>query len=212
MKRVRVGVFGATGYSGAECVRLLLAHPGVEIAAVTAEQYAGRRLPEVHPYLGGCDRVLEAADPEKVAGRVDAVVCALPESAALACVPALLEKGVRVVDISAAFRLKRADLHQRWYGTDPAPELRRQAVYGLTELYRDAVRATSLVANPGCYPTGVLLGVAPLLRAGVVGGPIIADAKSGVTGAGRRAAIVQLFGEVNENLRPYAIANHRHVP
>jgi N-acetyl-gamma-glutamyl-phosphate reductase len=212
MKKVRVGILGATGYSGAEAVRLLLQHPGVEIAAVTAEQHAGQRLAAVHPFLRACDLTLEEAIPAKLAHRIDVAISALPEAPSADVLPALATSGVRVIDISAAFRIKSDELHLRWYKADPAPALRRAAVYGLTEWYREAVRGARFVANPGCYPTGVLLPLLPLLQRTLIAGPVMIDAKSGVSGARRKAAIEQLFCEVNESARAYAVGDHRHGP
>ncbi len=212
MEQVRVGVLGATGYSGAEAVRLLLGHPRAAVAAVTAEQHVGQRLNAVHPFLAEADWELEPADPQRLAGRVDVAIAALPEAASATLLPQLVEAGVRVIDVSAAFRIKDDARHRRWYGDDPAPVLRRAAVYGLTELHREEIRTAPLVANPGCYPTGALLALVPLLRAGLIDAPVIIDAKSGVTGARRKAAIEQLFAEVNESVRAYSIGAHRHGP
>jgi len=212
MEKVRIAVLGATGYSGAEAVRLVSQHPGVTLTLVTADQHAGTRLADVHPFLRDCALQLEPVEPARVRERADVAISALPEPAAAAVVPALVRSGVRVIDMSAAFRLKNDEIHRQWYHADPAPDLRRGAVYGLTELRRAEIRDAVLVANPGCYPTGVLLALAPLLRRGMVGGPIVVDAKSGVSGARRKGVVEQLFCEVNENCRAYAVADHRHGP
>jgi N-acetyl-gamma-glutamyl-phosphate reductase len=211
-QRVPVSVLGATGYAGVELLRLLSRHPGVELAFLSSEQYRGRRASDVYPFLSGIvDLTLGAPDP--VAAAVgDVVFSALPHGASAPLVRTLLEHRGRVIDISADFRLRDPEVYARWYGPHAAPELLGEAVYGLPELYREAIRGARLVANPGCYPTGALLGLAPLARAGLLTEPVVIDAKSGTTGAGRSAKVEQLFAEVNENCRPYAIGEHRHGP
>ncbi|MCW5893873.1 MAG: N-acetyl-gamma-glutamyl-phosphate reductase [bacterium] len=211
-RRVPVAVLGATGYAGVELLRILARHPHVALAFLSSEQYRGKRASDVYPFLRG---VVDAplADPSTVAGAGCAIgFTALPHGAAAPHVRALLGAGGRVIDVSADFRLRDPAVHTRWYGDHPAPDLLREAVYGLPELGRDAIRGARLVANPGCYPTGALLGLAPLARAGLVRGPVIVDSKSGTTGAGRSAKVEQLFAEVNENFRPYAVGRHRHQP
>jgi N-acetyl-gamma-glutamyl-phosphate reductase len=211
--RIPVAVLGATGYTGAELLRLLVRHPGVELTFLSSEQYRDRPVAEVYPFLDGLlDVRLRAVDAAAVAESSDVVFTALPHATAAPIVRELLERGRRVLDLSADFRLRDAAVYARWYGAHPAPELLAQAVYGLPELYRDRVRGARLVAVPGCYPTAVLLGLAPLARAGVTLEGIVIDAKSGTTGAGRAARVEQLFAEVNENFRPYAITGHRHLP
>jgi N-acetyl-gamma-glutamyl-phosphate reductase len=211
--RTRVAVLGATGYTGVELLRLLSLHPGVELVYLSSEQHRGRAVSEVYPFLTGVvEARLEAPDPEAVAVAADVVFTALPHGAAAPVVAALVRRGRRVLDLSADFRLRDPALYARWYGEHPAPELLRDAVYGLPELYRDRIREATLVACPGCYPTGALLGIVPLVRAGMVREPVVVDAKSGTTGAGRGTKVEQLFAEVNENFRPYSIATHRHQP
>ncbi len=211
--RVRVAVLGATGYTGVELLRLLAAHPAVELAFLSSEQYRGRAASEVYPFLAGIvDASLEAPDPDAVAAAADVVFTALPHGAAAPAVVALVRRGRRVLDLSADFRLHDAAVYARWYGEHAAPELLSEAVYGLPELHRDEIRRARIVACPGCYPTGALLGIVPLARAGLVREPVVVDAKSGTTGAGRGAKVEQLFAEVNENFRPYAIGAHRHQP
>lgn len=211
-ERVPVSVLGATGYAGVELLRLLVRHPGVELAFLSSEQYRGRRASDIYPFLSGIvDLTLGPPDP--VAAAVgDVVFSALPHGASAPLVRDLLRQGRRVIDISADFRLRDPEVYARWYGPHAAPELLAEAVYGLPELYRDAIRGARLVANPGCYPTGALLGLAPLAHAGLLAEPVVIDAKSGTTGAGRSARVEQLFAEVNENCRPYAIGEHRHGP
>jgi len=211
--RVRVGILGATGYTGVELLRLLATHPGVELAYLSSEQYRGRAASDVHPFLAGVvDATLEAPEPDAVAAAADVVFTALPHGAASAVVAALVRRGRRVLDLSADFRLHDPTVYARWYGEHAAPDLLGEAVYGLPELHRDRIRSARLVACPGCYPTGALLGIAPLARAGLIREPVMVDAKSGTTGAGRGAKIEQLFAEVNENFRPYSIGTHRHQP
>jgi N-acetyl-gamma-glutamyl-phosphate reductase len=215
-KRVPVAVLGATGYVGAELLRVLSRHPGVELAFVSSEQYRGQRASDVYPALHGyADLALEAPDPEAAASRAEVVFTALPHGASAPIVAALRRRGRTVVDQSADFRLRDLDVYARWYGDGhphPSPELVPEAVYGIPEIYREQLRTTRLVAVPGCYPTCALLGLLPLARAGLVREPVVVDAKSGTTGAGRGAKVEQLFAEVNENFRAYAVAGHRHGP
>jgi N-acetyl-gamma-glutamyl-phosphate reductase len=211
--RVRVAVLGATGYTGVELLRLLARHPGVEITFVSSEQYRDRPVSEVHPFLAGLvEGTLRAPDPVDAAAAADLVFTAVPHGTAVPIVTELLRRGRRVIDLSADFRFRDPAVFARWYGEHRAPELLAGAVYGLPEMYRERIRAASLVAAPGCYPTGALLGLVPLARAGLLREPIVIDAKSGTTGAGRGAKVEQLFAEVNENFRPYAIGEHRHGP
>ena len=211
--RVRVAVLGATGYTGVELLRLLADHPGVALAYLSSKQYRDRPAAEVYPFLDGIvDARLEALDPDRAAAAAEVVFTALPHGTAAPIVRDLVRRGRTVLDLSADFRLHDPAVYARWYGTHPAPELLPDAVYGLPELHRDAIRGARLVACPGCYPTGALLGLAPLARAGLLHEPVVVDAKSGTTGAGRGAKTEQLFAEVNENFRPYAIGAHRHGP
>jgi N-acetyl-gamma-glutamyl-phosphate reductase len=211
---IRVAVVGATGYTGAELIRLLARHPAVALAAVTSEQSAGKALADVMPSARGkVDLQLAAFDPAAVADAAEVAFTALPHAASAPGVAALVERGVKVVDLSADYRFRDADEYARWYAPHPAPVLMQEAVYGLTEWARDRVRGARLVANPGCYPTGALLGILPLVAAGLVDADgIVIDAKSGVTGAGRTVAVEYLFTEVDDNLRAYKIAAHRHAP
>ena len=211
--RVPVAVLGATGYTGVELLRLLAQHPAIELAFLSSEQYRGRSAADVYPFLAGVvDAPLRAPDPDAVAAAADVVFTALPHGTAAPIVADLVRRGRRVLDLSADFRLHDPAVYERWYGKHAAPELLPDAVYGLPEFHRDAIAEARLVACPGCYPTGALLGLVPLARAGLLGEPVVVDAKSGTTGAGRGAKIEQLFAEVNENFRPYAIGSHRHAP
>jgi N-acetyl-gamma-glutamyl-phosphate reductase len=204
-----VSVFGSAGFTGALTARLLYRHPSLELRAVTARSDVGRRLDDLYPH----HRVpleLEELDLDRHAD-VDAAVVAYPHGAAAPVVAELRERGVRVVDLSADFRLHDAAVYGRWYREHQAPELLGDAVYGLPELYREEIRGASLVANPGCYPTASLLALAPLARAGVIGDVVI-DAKSGVSGAGRAATDKTHFVTVDENLNAYGVPRHRHIP
>jgi N-acetyl-gamma-glutamyl-phosphate reductase len=211
---LKAGIVGATGYTGVELIRLLLGHPDVEIAAVTSRSEAGRALEEIFPNLRGCGGLrFEAPDPQRLAG-CDVVFFATPNGTAMRWARELLDGGVRIIDLAADFRLRDPALWERWYGMEHAcPELLEEAVYGLPEINREAIREARLVANPGCYPTAVTLGFLPLLEAGVVeAAGLVADAKSGVSGAGRKAQVHTLLAEAAENFQAYAVPGHRHLP
>ena len=209
MSAVKVGIINVTGYSGVELARLLLRHPEAELVEVTGRSAAGQRLADVFPHLAKSTLTIE---PE-LSASVDVAISALPQVAsAEACVP-LARSGTKVIDISADFRLKSAGEYEQWYGAaHSAPDLLETAVYGLTELDRDGVRSASLVANPGCYPTVAILALAPLVAEGLVRPGVVIDAKSGVSGAGRDLSLSTHFSEVNENLIPYKVEGHRHLP
>ena len=206
---MKVGIINITGYAGSELARILYRHPEVEVVSVTGRNSAGQQLNEVFPHLTALDLTIE---PE-LSGSLDLVFSALPHKAsAEACIP-VLKQGVKVVDISADFRLKQPDQYQEWYGVDhPDPTLLEEAVYGLTELHRDDVKASRLVANPGCYPTSAILGLAPAVAEGIITRDIIVDSKSGVSGGGRSLNLTNHFSEVNENVFAYALNGHRHLP
>jgi N-acetyl-gamma-glutamyl-phosphate reductase len=209
---VKVGVYGATGYTGFELMRILRRHPDVSLAFATSESRAGVRMRDVFPVPWETPLVSETnAD----LGAVEAVFCCLPHGAAMTTVVAARAAGARVVDLSADFRLHNPATYEQWYGLPhAASHLLPQAVYGLPEIYRQEISRADLVANPGCYPTSVLLALYPLLRAGLVAdGPLIADSKSGVSGAGRKPSLKTHFVEANENFSPYSIGRaHRHLP
>lgn len=212
---IRASVVGATGYVGHELVRLLSRHPGVELVALTSESYAGREISEVYPDLGPyAGSVCRKLELEEIARDSDVVFLALHHGMSHSLVPAILEQGKKVIDMSADFRFRRASLYEEWYGqVHPSPELSAKAVYGLPELHREEIRQAPLVANPGCYPTSALLAAAPLVKGGLVDGDrVIIDAKSGVSGAGRGLSLRVHYAEVNENLQAYSIAgSHRHT-
>ncbi len=212
---IRVSVIGASGYGGAEAVRILATHPEVRLVHVTAETRAGQPLADLYPNLRGfVDLTTEAVDPAVISGDSDFVIISLPSGKAMALVPELLERGVRVIDVAADFRLHDPAAYPEWYRfTHSAPRYLADAVYGLPELHRQAIRTARLVANPGCYPAGALLALSPLLRAGVVAREgIMIDAKSGVSGAGRGGASGGYqFSETNEDVRAYAVPGHPHT-
>ncbi|CAA9492531.1 MAG: N-acetyl-gamma-glutamyl-phosphate reductase [uncultured Solirubrobacteraceae bacterium] len=204
-----VAVLGAAGYAGAIAASLLHRHPSLALAHVTARAEAGRRLDDVHPRTR-VPLTLEAFDPD-THGDVDAAVVGYPHGASAPAVAALRERGVKVVDLSADFRLHDRATYEDWYGEHGAPGLFGQGVYGLPELHRDDIAGADLVANPGCYPTAALLALAPLARAGAIADVVI-DAKSGVSGAGRSATDTTHFVSANENVLPYKVGSHRHTP
>jgi N-acetyl-gamma-glutamyl-phosphate reductase len=202
-------VIGAAGFGGALAARLLYTHPSFELGAVTARSDVGRRLDDLYPHHR-VPLVLEELDLDRH-GDVDAAVVAYPHGAAAPVVAALVEREVRVVDLSADFRLHDAAVYGEWYREHLAPELLGDAVYGLPEIYRHALPGADLVANPGCYPTATLLALAPLARAGLIGDVVI-DAKSGASGAGRAATEKTHFVTVDENVNAYGVPRHRHTP
>jgi N-acetyl-gamma-glutamyl-phosphate reductase len=205
----RVAVFGAAGYTGALAARLIDRHPFFALAAVTARSDVGRRLDDLYPHHR-VERELEELDLDRHAG-VEAAIVAYPHGAAAPLVAELRRRGVRVVDLSADFRLRDVGVYEEWYKPHPQPELIAQAVYGLPELHRDEIRGAELVANPGCYPTATLLALAPLAAAGLIE-DVVVDAKSGVSGAGRSATDQTHFVTVDENVNAYGVPRHRHTP
>ncbi len=214
---VKVAIVGASGYSGEELVRRLLAHPHADLTAVTSRQYAGQSVAQIFPKFGSHPRAktLRFVTPnaELLAKQAEVVFLALPHGVAAEFAVPLLQLGCRVIDLSADFRLRSAHVYQEFYAhPHPAPELLAQAVYGLPEIYRAAIKDASLIASPGCYPTSILLPTLPLLRAGLIKpAGIIADSLSGVSGAGRKAELDYLFVECHESARPYGIPKHRHL-
>jgi N-acetyl-gamma-glutamyl-phosphate reductase len=202
-------VAGASGYAGALAARLIERHPDFELAAITSRNEAGRRLSDIYPHHR-VSLVLEELDLERHGG-VDAAIVAYPHGASAPLVAELLGRGVRVIDLSADFRLRDVETYERWYVTHPHPDLIERAVYGLTELHRDEIAAAQLVASPGCFPTAAVLALAPLAEAGLIRDVVI-DAKSGVSGAGRGLREDTQFVAVDENVRPYGVGEHRHMP
>ncbi|MBI4300405.1 MAG: N-acetyl-gamma-glutamyl-phosphate reductase [Chloroflexi bacterium] len=204
----KVGIINVTGYAGSELARLLHTHPGVKLVSVTGRSGAGQRLGDIFPHLADIDLPVE---PDLAS--VDFAFSALPHGASAEAILPLFRAGVRVVDISADFRLNDAAEYQQWYGVEhPAPQLLSGAVYGLTELTRQQVHSATIVANPGCYPTSAILALAPALKAGLIQPDIIVDSKSGISGAGRSLGLAYHFSEANENVSAYALDGHRHLP
>jgi N-acetyl-gamma-glutamyl-phosphate reductase len=213
-KTIKVGIVGGTGYTGVELLRLLAGHPHVELAAITSRKEAGMPVAEMFPSLRR--RVgLAFSDPAQAdLKRCDVVFFATPHGVAMADARRLVEGGTRIIDLAADFRLRDLVEWKKWYKLDhAAPELNQEAVYGLPELYRSAIRNARVVGNPGCYATAVQLGFLPLVEAGLVdAGHLVADAKSGVSGAGRKAEMGILFAEAGDNFKAYNVSGHRHVP
>jgi N-acetyl-gamma-glutamyl-phosphate reductase len=205
----RVIVAGATGFAGALAAHLLWRHPGFELAGVTGRSELGRPLEDLYPRYR-VPLIIEELDFERL-GDLDAAIVAYPHAAAAPTVADLRALGARVVDLSADFRLASLDTYERWYGVHPRPALLEDAVYGLTELHREAIATAGIVANPGCYPTASLLGLAPLARAGLIGDLVI-DAKQGISGAGRSFDESTHLSMAGENILPYKVAAHRHTP
>jgi N-acetyl-gamma-glutamyl-phosphate reductase len=238
-QRIRAGILGASGYTGAECVRLLARHRTVDIVVMTADSQAGKPYAEVYPHLGMLDlpNLITIDEVEWAGVELDVVFCGLPHGTTQEIIAGLLHdthhslvdemivetegdiiasipSSPKVIDLSADFRLEDTDTYAQWYGHEHyAPDLQKEAVYGLTEFARDRISASRLVACPGCFPTGALLPLVPLLEAAVIGqDDIIIDAKTGITGAGRSAKQANLFSEISEGLHAYGIAAHRHAP
>ncbi len=212
---MKVAVVGATGYTGMELMRILTLHPEVEVAMATSESYKGRAFSEVFPaFRGVYDEALVAMDPQMIAKRAELAFLCLPHGSSMEAAPALLSAGVRVIDLSGDFRFKDPAVYERWYHIKHrAPDLLKEAVFGLPELFSSLIAQARLLANPGCYVTGVVLALAPLLKAQWLRlSPVLADCKSGVTGGGRRLAQRFHFPECNESFSPYSIGQHRHQP
>lgn len=212
---MRVGIVGVTGYTGSELLRIIHAHGLVELSYVTSHSFTGKKLAEVHPqYSGLIDLVCRPFSVAEAAEMTDLIFCALPHGEAMEVVPLLCDAGVRVVDLSADFRLTDTDLYTEWYNKEHMfPDYLGKAVYGLPELYREEIRDASLVANPGCYPTSILLALAPLARKKLINwNTLVIDAKSGASGAGRNPSQLLHFPECTENFRAYRVAAHQHTP
>jgi len=212
---LNVAIVGASGYTGLELIRLLYRHPEVAVTCLTSEQSAGRRISDIFPTLRGrCDLILENLEPVRVAEKADLIFTALPHKAAMEVVPTFLKLGKHVIDLSADYRLSDPAVYGAWYEPHLNPANLKKAVYGLPELRRAKIKGARLVANPGCYPTSIILGLAPLLKKGLVDTKsIIADSASGVTGAGRSAKVDSLYCEVNEGYKAYGAGGvHRHTP
>uniref|UniRef100_UPI00405663AE N-acetyl-gamma-glutamyl-phosphate reductase n=1 Tax=Candidatus Electronema sp. TaxID=2698783 RepID=UPI00405663AE len=212
---LNIGIIGASGYTGAELARILSTHPEVRLTVATSRQYAGKPLSVVFPNLRKrVDLLCEDLAPEQLVDRADFFFAAVPHKTAMALVPTLLAAGKKVVDLSADFRIRDAAVYEQWYQPHTCPELIAEAVYGLPELYREQVKQARLVANPGCYPTSIILGLAPLLREKLIDpSTLIIDSKSGTSGAGRSASVDTLYCEVADGFRAYKVGGtHRHIP
>lgn len=208
MAKIKVSIINITGYAGAELARLLCRHPRVHIGSVTGRSEAGKKLAEVYPHLSDIDLSI-VAEP----GEADLVFSCLPHKASAEALVPLIKRGVKVIDLSADFRLKDDGEYKQWYEhTHPAPELLSKATYGLPELYRRQIVSSSLIANPGCYPTSAILALAPAVKESLIHIDIVIDSKSGVSGAGRTLSLGTHYAEANESVSAYAVKGHRHLP
>ncbi len=211
---LKAAVIGGTGYAGVELVRILLGHPHAELTIITSRQYAGRPFSDIYPAMAGIvNLTCQAFSEEAVSEAAEVIFTALPHKASMGVVPGLIDRGKRVIDLSADFRFKDPALYEAWYEPHQAKDLLKTAVYGLPEIYLDDIQKASLVGNPGCYPTSVLLPLLPLIKAPFVDADsIVADSKSGTSGAGRLVSLATHFCEVNEGFKAYKVAEHRHNP
>ncbi len=211
---ISVGIYGGSGYTGQELLRLLTNHPDAKVVAATSRRFAGVPVAEVYPVFSGLTELVYTDDsPEAVAGLADIVFLALPHGVSMDFATIFLKAGRKVIDLSADFRIHAVATYEAWYGQHTTPETLQEAVYGLPELYRDRIRKTRLVANPGCYPTSIILGLAPVLRSRWIDiDSVIADSKSGVSGAGRDPQIASLYCEVAGGFKAYKVGGHRHTP
>ncbi|MDO8330406.1 MAG: N-acetyl-gamma-glutamyl-phosphate reductase [Fluviicoccus sp.] len=211
---IKVGIVGGTGYTGVELLRLLAQHPGVELTAITSRSESGMPVSKMFPNLRGRVNLAFSEPSLDTLGACDVVFFATPHGVAMKQTPELLERGVKVIDLGADFRLKDLAQFEKWYGMPHScPDILEEAVYGLPEVNRDAIRTARVIGNPGCYPTAVQLGFMPLLKAGLIDvDHLVADAKSGVSGAGRKAEVHTLYSEAGESFRAYGVSGHRHLP
>ena len=211
---LRIAIVGGSGYTGIELLRILKLHPQANVVAVTSRKYAGHPVEEVFPSLHGYnDLLFTEPDVTHLSKSAEWIFTAVPHKAAMSVVPQFFDAGCRIIDLSADFRLRDRRTYETWYQAHTAPEQLDKAVYGLPEIYRKDIASAQLVANPGCYPTSVILPLVPLLHAGIISSQgIIADSKSGASGAGRSLSLGTLFCEVNEALKAYKVAEHRHMP
>ncbi len=214
MKQIKAGILGGAGYAGMELLRLLARHPHAQPVCITSRAQAGQAVADEFPFLRGAVDLNFIAPDSPELRQCEVVFCATPSGVAMGCAPELLAAGAKVIDLSADFRLQDAQLWAQWYGQPHAcPELLPQAVYGLPETQRARLGGASLVANPGCYPTAVLLGYLPLLENRLIDpAALIADVKSGVSGAGRAANVATALGEAADSFKAYAASGHRHQP
>jgi len=212
--KTKVGIIGATGYTGLELLRLLVHHPEVEVTALTSQKYAGIEIGQVFPSLmNHLQLKCEELSVESILKKVDFIFTAVPHKTAMETVPSFYQAGKRVVDLSADFRLQNPAVYERWYQKHTCADLLSESVYGLPELHREKIRNAKIVGNPGCYPTGALIGLIPLMKNRIISYEnIVIDSKSGVSGAGRDVVLESLFCEVNEGVKAYKIFAHRHTP
>ncbi len=212
--KTRVAIVGASGYTGVELLRILKLHPNVEVTVVTSRQNQGKRVEELFPSLHAYpDLRFSMPDMEEICEKADVVFTAVPHQTAMSVVPPLIEAGLKVIDLSADFRIRDQAVYEEWYQAHSAPDLLSEAVYGLPELYAESIGQSRLVANPGCYPTSIILPLSPLLKSGMVlAENIIVDSKSGTSGAGRGASVATLYCEINEGFKAYKVGEHRHTP
>jgi len=212
--KTRVGIIGATGYTGVELLRLLLLHPEVEVTALTSQKYAGVPIDQVFPSLmKHLPLKCEELAVDQISKKTDFIFTAVPHKTAMETVPLFYRQGKKVVDLSADFRFKDPGVYEKWYQKHTSADLLPESVYGLPELHREAIRKAKIVGNPGCYPTGALIGLIPLVKMGMVSlENVVIDSKSGVSGAGRDVVLESLFCEVNEGVKAYKIFEHRHLP
>jgi len=209
MPQIKAGIINVTGYVGAELARLLFQHPQVELVTVTGRSAAGRKLGDVFPNFVGTNYIIK----DELDSKIDIAFSAMPHKSSVDVIPSLLKQGIKVVDTSADFRLKNAGEYPKWYGfTHPSPELLTEAVFGLPELHRGEITSASLVANPGCYSTGAILALAPIVKEGLIYPDIVVDSKSGVSGAGRTLSLTSHYPEADENVLAYSLEGHRHLP
>ena len=211
---IKVCIYGGSGYTGEELLRLLLNHPEAEVVSITSRRFAGVPVSEVYPvFTGRTDLVYTDDKPEALSDRADLVFLALPHGVSMGIAPIFVDAGKKVIDLSADFRIRDVGVYESWYRKHTAAALIKEAFYGLPELYRDDIRGARLLANPGCYPTSVILGLAPALSFGLIDpSSVIADSKSGVSGSGREPQIGSLFCEVAEGFKAYKLEGHRHIP
>jgi N-acetyl-gamma-glutamyl-phosphate reductase len=209
MPKIKAGIINVTGYVGAELARLLCQHPQVKLVTVTGRSAAGQKLGDVFPNFAGTNYIIKA----ELDSEIDIAFSAMPHKSSVDIVPSLLKQGIRVVDASADFRLKNAGEYPKWYGfTHPSPKLLKEVVFGLPELHQEEIASASLVANPGCYSTGAILALAPIVKEGLIYPDIVVDSKSGISGAGRTPSLTTHYSEANEDLCAYSLEGHRHLP
>ncbi|MCG8618625.1 MAG: N-acetyl-gamma-glutamyl-phosphate reductase [Desulfobacterales bacterium] len=211
---IRTGIAGASGYTGVELTKLISNHPEARLEVITSSSYEGKALTDIFPSMRGFESlVCEAFNADDLAGRVDVMFLALPHKVSMDFAPQLIDRGIKVVDLSADFRFADAKAYEAAYQPHTAIDLLSESVYGLCELFRDEIKSARIVGNPGCYPTSILLALVPLIKEGLISTEgLISDSKSGVSGAGRSLSLATHYCEVNESFKPYKVGNHRHTP